>query len=142
MNFRAATASLWQARPQQWQPHQRCAAAAIYSEKSRQGLGLGGLASRSGPEFKGKNLYLVNSPNSSSKSEVTLKYGFFLKRRCFFKNEFLISCPFLSTKLDSPVIKTLERHFFSHWVCVSPMLWFHENLIWMKEMGNWSEVHS
>ena len=26
------------------------------------------------------------------------------------KNEPLISCPFLSSKLDSPVIKTLKRH--------------------------------
>ena len=31
----------------------------------------------------------------------------------FFKNEPLISCPFLLSKLDSPVIKTLERHFFT-----------------------------
>ena len=28
----------------------------------------------------------------------------------FFKNEPLISCPFFSSKLKSPVIKTLERH--------------------------------
>ena len=35
----------------------------------------------------------------------------------FFKNEPLISCPFLSSKLDSPVMKTLERHFFHvEWV--------------------------
>ena len=33
-----------------------------------------------------------------------LKYGY------FFKNEPLISCPFLASKLDSPVIKKLERH--------------------------------
>ena len=32
-------------------------------------------------------------------------------RSNFFKNEPLISWPFLSSKLDSPVIKTLERHF-------------------------------
>ena len=32
-------------------------------------------------------------------------------RNYFFKNEPLISCPFLSSKLDSPVIKTLEKHF-------------------------------
>ena len=30
-----------------------------------------------------------------------------------FKNEPLISCPFLSSKLDSPVIKTLEKHLFT-----------------------------
>ena len=30
-------------------------------------------------------------------------------RSYFFKNEPLISCPFLSPKLDFPVIKTLER---------------------------------
>ena len=43
----------WQARPPQCQTHQRhasVAAAAFYSAKSRQGLGLGGLASRGGPE--------------------------------------------------------------------------------------------
>ena len=28
----------------------------------------------------------------------------------FFKNEFLIKCLFLSSKLDSSIIKTLERH--------------------------------
>ena len=31
-------------------------------------------------------------------------------RSHFFKNEPLISCSFLSSKLDSPLIKTLERH--------------------------------
>ena len=31
-------------------------------------------------------------------------------RSYFFKNEPLFSCPFLSSKLDSPIIKTLERH--------------------------------
>ena len=31
-------------------------------------------------------------------------------RSYFVKNEPLISCPLLSSKLDSPVIKTLERH--------------------------------
>ena len=41
-------ANCWLARPPQWQPHQRHAtpapaAAAFYSVKSRQGLGLGGL---------------------------------------------------------------------------------------------------
>ena len=41
-------------------------------------------------------------------SNVKLKYGFL--RSYLFKNEPLISCPFLSSKLDSPVIKTLERH--------------------------------
>ena len=39
-----------------------------------------------------------------------LKYGFL--RSYFFKNEPLISCPFLSSKLDSPVIKTLEKLLF------------------------------
>ena len=34
-----------------------------------------------------------------------LKYGFFKKLN--------ISQPFLSSKLDSPVIKTLERHFLN-----------------------------
>ena len=31
-------------------------------------------------------------------------------RNYFFKNEPLISCSFISSKLDSTVIKTLERH--------------------------------
>jgi hypothetical protein len=49
--WRTATANFWQSRP----PHQRRAAAAaaattdFYSAKCRQGLGLGGLASRGGP---------------------------------------------------------------------------------------------
>ena len=38
------------------------------------------------------------------------KVWFFLRSN-FFKNEPLISCPFLSSKLDSPIIKTLERHY-------------------------------
>ena len=56
--YRAATAIFWQARPPQCQPHQRHAsdaAAAFYSAKSRQGLGLGGLASRSGPDIEAWN---------------------------------------------------------------------------------------
>ena len=40
----------------------------------------------------------------------------------FFKNEPLISCPFLLSKLDSPVIKTLERHFFTLSECLSNVL--------------------
>ena len=54
MLFKAATANFWQARPPQWRPHQRrvaSAAAIFYSAKSRQGLALGGLASRGVPAF-------------------------------------------------------------------------------------------
>ena len=54
-------AIFWQARPPQWGPHQRRAAAAtavFYSAKSRQGLGLGGLASRGSPVESGINLAL------------------------------------------------------------------------------------
>ena len=40
----------------------------------------------------------------------------------YFWNEPLISCPFLSSKLDSPVIKTLERHFFTLSDCLSNVL--------------------
>ena len=50
--LRAATANFWLARlPQRHPNHQRAAAAVImfYSAKSRQGLGLGSLASRGGP---------------------------------------------------------------------------------------------
>ena len=39
-------------------------------------------------------------------------------RSNFFKNESLISCPFLSSKLDSPVIKT----FFTLSECLSNVL--------------------
>ena len=39
-------AIFWQARPPQWRPHQRCAAATFYSAKSNQDL-----ASHSGPEL-------------------------------------------------------------------------------------------
>ena len=65
----------------------------------------------------------------------SLKYGF---KKVFFKNEPLISCPFLSSKLDSPVIR---ETFFTLSGCLSNVL-IKENLIWMKEMGNWSEFHS
>ena len=60
--------------------------------------------------------------------------------RCyFFKNEPLIICPFLSSKLDSPVIKTLERHFFYiEWVSLQYFdyrrLWF-----WWKK---WATAQS
>ena len=42
-------------------------------------------------------------------------------RSNFFKNEPLISLPFLSSKLDPPVIKTLERLFF-YIECLSNVL--------------------
>ena len=35
----------------------------------------------------------------------------------------------------------LKYGFFKK-LSVSPMFWLQENLIWIKEMGNWSEVHS
>ena len=40
----------------------------------------------------------------------------------FFKDEPLISCSFLSSKLDSHVIKTLERHSFNVKNCLSYVL--------------------
>ena len=58
-------------------------------------------------------------------------------RSYFFKNEPLICCPFLSSKLDSPIIKTLHRHSLNVKKICSPMFWFQENLILMKEMFNW-----
>ena len=52
-----------------------------------------------------------------------------LLRSYFFQNEPLISCPFLSSKLDSPVIKILERHSLNV-KSVSPMFFLlQENLI-------------
>ena len=63
-------------------------------------------------------------------------------RSYFFPNATLTSCPFLSSKLDFPVIKTLERHFFYiEWVSLQ-CFGLQEDLILMKEMGNWSEMHS
>ena len=53
MSIRAATADFWQARPPCWGSHHRrvaVAAATLYSAKSRLDCGLGGLASRDGPE--------------------------------------------------------------------------------------------
>ena len=42
--------------------------------------------------------------------------------RSFFLNEALISSAFLSSKLDSPVIKTLERHSLNVKKCLSNVL--------------------
>ena len=52
--------------------------------------------------------------------QCILKYGFF--KKLFFLNEPLISCPFLSSKLDSPVIKILERHSLNVKKCLSNVL--------------------
>ena len=49
--YRAATGNFWQAKLPKWRPPQWCVAAAFYSAKSRQGLGLGGLASHGGPDI-------------------------------------------------------------------------------------------
>jgi hypothetical protein len=46
-----ATTNFWQARPPHWRPHQRLAIPAVYSAKSRQGLGLGGLAGLGSPAW-------------------------------------------------------------------------------------------
>ena len=43
-------------------------------------------------------------------------------RKYFFKNEPLISCPFLSSKLDSSEIKPFERHPFKVKKCRSSVL--------------------
>ena len=43
-------------------------------------------------------------------------------RSYFFKNKPLISCPFLSSKLDYPIIKTLERHSLNVKKCLSNVL--------------------
>ena len=48
----------------------------------------------------------------------------------------LFSCPLLSSKLDSSVIKILERHSLKLKTILFPMFWLEENLIWMKEVGN------
>ena len=78
-------------------------------------------------------------------------------RSYFFKNEPLISWTFLSSKLDSPGIKILERHFFTLSECLSNVLipgesnFDEEKYIIIsynfderngQEMFNWSEVHS
>ena len=55
--IRATTTDFWQARPPQWQPYHRHAAATaadtFYNPKSRQDLSLGGLACRDGPRYDG-----------------------------------------------------------------------------------------
>ena len=68
----------------------------------------------------------------------------FLKKY-FVKNEPLISRTFLSSKLDSPVIKTLERQFFKLREYLSNVLIAGESNFDERngqEMFNWSEVHS
>ena len=56
-------------------------------------------------------------------------------RSYFFKDEPLISCLFLSSKLDSPVVKTLKRHFFT--LSEQPASIVNKNFLecWTKE-GN------
>ena len=52
---------------------------------------------------------------------------------------------FFPSKLDFPVIKTLERHFFKLSECLSYVLITGESNFDEKnvqEMFNWSEVHS
>ena len=58
----------------------------------------------------------------------------FLRSR-FFKNEPLI------IQIRFSCNQNIGVTIFLHWVSVSPMFLLQENLIWMKEMGNWSEVH-
>ena len=48
-------------------------------------------------------------------------------RNYFFKNEALISWAFISSKLDFPVIKTLERHSLNVKKNISLMFWLQEN---------------
>jgi hypothetical protein len=43
-------------------------------------------------------------------------------RSSFLKDEPLISCPSLSPNSNYPVIKTLERHFFTLSECLSNLL--------------------
>ena len=66
-------------------------------------------------------------------------------RSYLFKNEPLISCSFLLSKLDSPVIKTLERHSLNVKKCLSNVLITGESNFDERngqEIFNWSEVHS
>ena len=70
-------------------------------------------------------------------------------RTYFFKNEPLISWTFLGTflssKLDSPVIKTLEGHSLNLKKSFSDVLITGESNFDdrnVQEMSNWSEVHS
>ena len=66
-------------------------------------------------------------------------------RSYFIKNEPLLSRPFLSSKLDSPIIKTLERHFFTLSECLSDVSITGESDFDERngqDMFNSSEVHS
>ena len=63
ISYRAVTDYFWCARTPHWRPHHlraTAAAGAFYSVKSRQELGLGGLASRGGPD-----LNMVKQSNKS-----------------------------------------------------------------------------
>ena len=54
-NYRAAKAHFWKARPPKWRSqkqHATATATAFYSANSRQGVGVGGHASWSGPELQ------------------------------------------------------------------------------------------
>ena len=48
----------------------------------------------------------------------------------------LFSCPLLSSKLNFPVIKILERHSLKLKKINFSMFLLQENLIWMKETSN------
>ena len=76
LTFRAAAANFWQARLPQWWPHQgraAVAAAAFYFAKSRQGLGLGGLASRGGPDIGAVDVVVVIDDEGTAVVVVVLE---------------------------------------------------------------------
>ena len=38
--------------------------------------------------------------------------------------------------------QNIGEWIFLVWVSASPMFWLQENLLWMKKVGNWTEVHT
>ena len=38
--------------------------------------------------------------------------------------------------------QNIGERIFLVWVGASPIFWLQKNLIWMKEVGNWTEVHT
>jgi hypothetical protein len=79
---------------------------------------------------------VIESKQKRTKSKVLMDFV----RSYFFTNETLGSLTLFSSKLDSPVIKTWERHFFKLSECLSHVL--RESNFDKKKVVNCPEFHS
>ena len=81
-----------------------------------------------------------------SQTFIGWRFTFCIKVWIFLKSYFFkISWAFLSSELDSPVIKTLERHSLNVKKCLSNVLITWESNFDERngqEMFNWPDVHS